>query len=678
MPRAQVRRPATKSTGCDAEGVAAAMPAWITLRGPSFATPRNPCAYVGVRATEDCMRHSLPAAIAATLVFLPVLAAPAGVRAEGAATDLDTVLVTASRSQERLADSLVPAQVIEREEIERSQARDLIELLRGRAGIDVGNTGGRGKLSSLYIRGTESDHVLVLVDGVKMNSATAGMPAFQDLPLAQIERIEIIRGPRSSLYGSEAIGGVIQVFTRDGGAPGLSRHARVGAGSHGAREASAGFGYRGKRGWIGVDGAYDATDGINACRGSGALFQGCFADEPDEDGYRNTSLNLRGGMRLGDALVLDGRFLQADGENEFDGSWTNRSRVRQRIAGARLQHAPEQGRVTTTLALARNVDRSDDFHDDEPRASFQTRRDSASLQADVQLADAHLLSLGVDHLEDRVDSTTAYAVSGRANTGVFAAYGGRVGRQRVQASLRHDDNEQFGSHVTGGLGWGLDAGNGLRLTASLGTGFKAPTFNDLYYPGSESPGLRPEESVSLNLGLARSTAGHHWALDVYESRIDDLIVFVYPPPDYRGVGSNVDQARVRGAEFSFGTTLAGIDVALELSHADPRDRSHGANHGHVLARRARTTGRIDLDRDFGPLRAGITVKGAGARYDDPANIVRLGGHATADLRLEYAPHPDWTLLARASNVFDREYETVAWYYQPGREFHLALRWRPVR
>ena len=119
-------------------------------------------------------------------------------------------------------------------------------------------------------------------------------------------------------------------------------------------------------------------------------------------------------------------------------------------------------------------------------------------------------------------------------------------------------------------------------------------------------------------------------------------------------------------------------MALELSHADPRDRSHGANHGHVLARRARTTGRIDLDRDFGPLRAGITVKGAGARYDDPANIVRLGGHATADLRLEYAPHPDWTLLARASNVFDREYETVAWYYQPGREFHLALRWRPVR
>src|SRR5690606_24659502 len=437
----------------------------------------KPCAYAGVRAMENCMHRHLRAAVVAA--FLSSLALPGSARAEAAAADLDTVLVTGTRSQQRLADSLVPAQVIERDEIERSQARDLIELLRGRAGLDVGNTGGRGKLSSLFLRGTESDHVLLLVDGVKINSATAGMPAFQDLPVSQIERIEIIRGPRSSLYGSEAIGGVVQVFTRGGGEPGLSREVRLGAGSHGAREASAGFGYRGDRGWIGAHGARESTDGINACRGSGALFQGCFADEPDEDGYRNTSLGLRGGLRLAEALVLDGRFLQADGENEFDGSWTNRSRTRQRVAGARLQHAPDGGRLALTLALARNQDRSDDFHDDEHRTSFQTRRDSASAQADVELAAGHLLSLGLDHHDDRVDSTTAYAVAERDNTGVFAAYGGRVGRQRLQASLRHDDNEQFGSHVTGGLGWGLHADNGLRLTASLGTGFKAPTFNDL-------------------------------------------------------------------------------------------------------------------------------------------------------------------------------------------------------
>ena len=289
----------------------------------------------------------------------------------------------------------------------------------------------------------------------------------------------------------------------------------------------------------------------------------------------------------------------------------------------------------------------------------------------------HLLTTGIDHQRDRVDSLMPYTVDARDNTGVFVGYDGKLGAQRLQASVRNDDNAQFGNHLTGSLGWGTTLASGLRLSANAATGFKAPTFNDLYYPGSESPWLQPETSRSLNLGLSRATASHRWSLDVFESRIDDLIVFVYPPPDFLGVGSNIDQARIRGAEFGFDTTLAGIDVSLQLSHADPRDRSGGATHDRVLARRARNTGRLGLDREFGPLRAGITVNGAGARYDDAANSVRLGGHATTDLRLEYAFHRDWTLLARASNVFDREYETVAWYYQPGREYQLTLRWRPA-
>ena len=606
-----------------------------------------------------------------------VLAASPPAVATPQATDLDEVLVTGTRTEVRLAESLLPAEVLDRDQIERSQARDLIELLRGRAGVDVGNTGGRGKLSSLYLRGAESDHVLVLVDGIKMNSASAGMAAFQDLPLAQIERIEIIRGPRSSLYGSEAIGGVVQVFTRRARARGLSPQFTVGAGSHGAREASAGFDLRGERGWLGVHGAYDSTDGFNACRGSGALFQGCFADEPDDDGYRNVSIGLRGGAQLGEATELDGSFLQADGENAFDGSWTNRSRVRQQVSGLRLRHAPRQGRLELSAALGRNQDRSDDYQGQELRSAFLTRRDSASLQADLELRAGHLLTTGIDHQRDRVDSLMPYTVDARDNTGVFVGYDGKLGAQRLQASVRNDDNAQFGNHLTGSLGWGTTLASGLRLSANAATGFKAPTFNDLYYPGSESPWLQPETSRSLNLGLSRATASHRWSLDVFESRIDDLIVFVYPPPDFLGVGSNIDQARIRGAEFGFDTTLAGIDVSLQLSHADPRDRSGGANHDRVLARRARNTGRIGLDREFGPLRAGITVNGAGARYDDAANSVRLGGHATTDLRLEYAFHRDWTLLARASNVFDREYETVAWYYQPGREYQLTLRWRPA-
>jgi vitamin B12 transporter len=617
--------------------------------------------------------NRLSAALAALLLPLPATLPANPVDP----IELDEVVVTGTRTEVTLADSLVPAQVIDRAQIERSQAGDLIELLRGRAGIDIGNTGGRGKLSSLYLRGAESDHVLVLVDGIKINSATAGMPAIQSLPLAQIERIEVIRGPRSSLYGSEAVGGVIQIFTRGASARGFRPHLLAGGGSHASREFEAGFDHRGERGWIGVHGGYASTDGINACRGSGTLFTGCFTDEPDRDGYRNVSFNLRGGLRLGEALDIEGSFLDAAGENAFDGSWSNRSQTLQQAASLQLRHAPVGGRLALHATLGRSRDRSRDDHDGDFRSLFDTRRDSASLQADLRVTPGHRLSLGVDHSNDRVDSTTAYAARDRENTGLFLAWDGTRGAHRFQASVRNDDNEQFGSHLTGSLGWGMAIGGSLRLNATLGSGFKAPTFNDLYYPGSESPWLRPEESVSFNLGLAQSTTRHRWTLDLFESRIDDLVVFTYPPPDYLGIGENIDEARIRGAEFTYATDFAGFDLSLQLNHVDPRDRSGGANDGNVLARRARNTGRIDLDRAFGPFRAGVSVQGAGARYDDAANTVRLGGYATTDLRLEYAFHRDWTLLARVGNVFDRSYETVAWYNQPGREYQLSLRWQPV-
>ena len=591
-------------------------------------------------------------------------------------TDLDEVIVTGTRTQVRLAESLVPAQVLHRDEIERTQARDLVELLRGRAGIDITNQGGRGKLGSLFLRGAESDHLLVLIDGVKIGSATSGMPALQDLPIAQIERIEIIRGPRSSLYGSEAIGGVIQIFTRGAGSRGLSPHLSIGGGSQGSRAASGGFDYRGERGWIGANAAYDRTDGFNACRGSASLFAGCFADEPDDDGNRNVSLNLRGGVRLADGFTLEGSFLDTAGDTEYDGSWINRSDTRQQVAGVQLRHAPADGRLVIGAALGRAKDRSDDYHGDTLMSTFITRRDSASVQADLQLLPTHLLSAGIDHSSDHVDGTAGHIVDERDNTGVFLAYDASAGRQRFQASVRHDDNEQFGSHVTGSVGWGLALARGLRLNATLGTGFRAPTFNDLYYPGSESPWLQPEESTGLNIGLSQAAERYRWSFNAYGSRIDNLIVFTYAPPTWQAVGENIDAARIRGAELTFGTSVAGFELSTQLSHVDPRDRSGGADDGKLLARRARNIGRVDIDRAFGRWRTGLTVQAAGSRYDDAANLVRLGGYATTDLRLEYAFHRNWTLMARASNVFDRDYETVAWYYQPGRQYQLTLRWRP--
>lgn len=620
------------------------------------------------------------------LALVLALAAPVALAQE--ATDLDEILVTATRTEIALKDSLQPAQVIDRDDIERSQARSLTELLRGRAGIDIGNQGGLGKLSTVFLRGSESDHVLVLVDGIRIGSATAGLAAFQDLPVEQIDRIEIVRGPRSSLYGSEAIGGVIQIFTRrDAGDIAARFHA--GIGSHDRREASAGIGGGiGQAGWFGADLATQATDGINACRGRGPdpsipfdFGAGCFVDEPDRDGYRNQSLSLRGGVDIGDALKLEARALRADSENEFDGSifGGNEAENVQQALGAKLGYAPTQA-FQLTVQAGRSDDKSDNYFADAASgtrsfvSTFDTRRDTASAQADVSIDDNHLLTLGADWQSDTIVSTTDFDVDSRDNVAGFVEYQGRFGGHRVQASVRNDDNEQFGSHTTGSLGWGMSFTEDLRAVLSYGTGFKAPSFNDLYFPFFGNPDLRPERSKTFNAGLRGEAGGWQWTLDAYETRVDDLVTYdaaIFLP-------NNLEQARIRGAELTFDGKLSGWDVGVQLSHTDPRNRTPGANSGNLLARRARNSGRFDLDRGAGDWRFGGTLNAAGARYDDAANTVRLGGHATVDLRLAYDLSPDWTVQAGVSNLFDRGYETVAWYNQPGREYGLSLRYAPSR
>lgn len=611
----------------------------------------------------------LTTAVALALA-LPAFTASA---ASDPATELDEVLVTATRTEIALRDSLSPAQVIGRAEIERSQATSLQQLLSGRAGINLTNMGGLGKQTSLFLRGAGSNQLLVLVDGVRIGSATAGLPALQDLPVELIERIEIVRGPHSSLYGADAIGGVIQIFTRRERS-GLQPRAMVGAGSNHLREASAGIGGGNERGWFGADFAFLRTDGINACEGTAAGWgAGCFADEPDRDGYRNRSASLRGGGKFGDAWTLEGSALRAEGYNHYDGSWANYSETVQQVYTGKLRYAPS-ARMAWQATVGRSRDESDDFGSAGFVGGLQTRRDQAALQGDFQLKPGQQLTAGADWLDDHITGSTAYDVDSRDNTGVFAEYQGRFGPQQLQAGLRYDDNEQFGSHTTGNLGWGWHFDGGLLLSARYSTGFRAPSFNDLYYPYYGNPDLQPEESKNLNLALSGQVQAWRWTLDVFENRVDDLISF----DSTTFLPGNIDTARLRGGEITVATTVAGWDLSAQYSHVDPRNRSQGANRGKLLPRRARDTGRIDLDRDFGDFAFGTTVNAAGSRFDDAANLVRVGGYATVDLRVEYAFHSDWTVLARVTNLFDRDYQLVDWYNQPGREFGLNLRWQPAR
>ena len=621
------------------------------------------------------MLRQLPLALALGLSF------NAAAQDAGTTTDIDGVVVTGTRTAVTASQSLAAIEVIDRAQIERSQATSLQELLRGRAGIDLVNQGGRGKVSTLFMRGTESDHTLFLIDGVRVGSATSGLTALQDLPLELIERIEIVRGPRSSLYGSEAIGGVIQVFTRGGG-EGTRVRARIGAGSHGLGEAGAGFDVGGARAWFGVDASHQRDAGINACRGSATpVFAGCGMDspDPDRDGYRNNALSLRGGLK-GTAWQADLHALRSEGRNEYDGDpmWglPDSSDTVQQVVGGRLRYAPSK-RLALQFTVGRNTDSSDNYLGAAPTDRFATNRDSAGLQGDITLGAGQLLTVGTDWARDSggfIGGFNAFDAS-RDNTAGFVQYQGRLGsstfgKHDVQLSARHDDNELFGGHDTGSIAWGVDAAHGLRLTASHGTAFKAPSFNELYFPYYGNPDLLPETSRSTEVGVAQRNNGSswHWQLNAYQTTVDDLIV--YDPTIF--IANNIERARIRGAELAAGTTLAGWDINAQATVMDPRNHSAGA-YDKLLPRRSRRSARIDADRKLGDWSFGTSVIAAGTRYDDVQNSLPLGGYATVDLRLQRRLG-DWTVQAGVRNAFDRNYETAAFFNQPGREFNLTLRY----
>ena len=592
------------------------------------------------------------------------------VHADEPASDLGGVVVTATRTEQSQAGTLAAVTVIDRTDIERLQPQSVADLLQGTPGLSIANNGGPGKATSIFLRGTEADHVLVLVDGVKIGSATLGQPSIQNIPVDQVERIEIVRGPFSSLYGSEALGGVIQIFTRrprGAFAPSLS----LGYGSNASFRGAAGVGGTVGNGWYAVEATHESTDGINACRGKPSpRGAGCFVDEPDRDGFRDSSVSLKGGYRFSDAWDADAQWLRSWGYNAYDGSTSNQSDVVQQVAGARVRWRPGRA-LTLTLSAGQSADLSDNYLSGAYAGTFDTHRDLGSLQGDLALGGG-LWTIGYDWQRDRVDGSTDYTRDRRLNRGVFAQWQQTFGAHSLQASARHDDNQQFSGKTTGSVLWGWEFVRDLRLVASAGSAYKAPTFNELYYPGYGSPTLRPESSRSYELGLRGTPAWGQWSLNAFENRIRDLIAYDASV----GLPGNVERARIRGVEAAASTTLAGWALQGTATWLDPRNDSQ-ANRDKLLPRRAGHSARLDADRGLGAFSVGASVYAAARRYDDLANTRRLGGYALTDLRLAYALDRAWQMQLSVRNVFDKHYETVAFYNQPGRTAMLSVSYRPA-
>ncbi|WP_447737163.1 TonB-dependent receptor plug domain-containing protein [Pseudomonas laurentiana] len=606
----------------------------------------------------------------ATLLCLPL---PLLATERDDALKLPDVLISASRQVESRTATSAANTVFTRTDIDRLQPTSVSDLLTRVPGVQVAPTGGRGSLPGIFIRGTKAAQSLVLVDGVRIANATSGDSGLQFLDVDQIERVEVLRGSRSAVYGSDAIGGVIQIFTRRSNGPGLQPRLRMAAGSNQTFQRSLGLSGGDDATRFNLGASLDETAGIDSTGPS-------YASDNDHDAYRNKSFNLSLSHTFGERFEAGLNLLDSRGRHEFDeprGSSPQvpYSKFAVSSIGSYLDaQVTEQWNTRFELAHSENRDDSRDklSHSSSP---FNTYRDQATWQNNLALDERNSLLLGGDWYEDRVHASADFTEDSRWNRALFAQHRFHGDHFSTELGLRHDKNQQFGGQTTwsGSLTVPMNEANDVLLSYS--EGFRAPTFNDLYFPGYNNPHLKPEHSKSYELQW-RSQLSESSKLEtsLYRTDLRDAI-------DYADQPVNVGSARINGFEMALSQEWNGWTAQLGLALIDPRNRENG----HTLARRARRTLSLDVDRQFDRFAVGASWQTASSSYNDEANTDSISGYGTLGLRGSWMASRELTLDLKLDNVLDKQYSRTHYnhlgnnygYREEGRTWLFSVTWTPA-
>ncbi|MFO7786540.1 MAG: TonB-dependent receptor [Halospina sp.] len=606
----------------------------------------------------------LPLAAAITLSTSISTAQETDLTTQTAAFNMDPLVVTSTLGVETVEESLSSVTVIDSETLERQQPSELSDVLRAQPGINVKTNGSFGKATDVYTRGTNSESTVLLMDGIRIRSATTGGAPWQFIPPELLNRVEIVRGPRGSLYGADAAGGVIQGFTLPHEGEG-STWVEAGGGNFSTREGGAGVSGSVGNTRYSIQGNHVDTEGASVRPGTKDL------------GFRNAAASASVEHKFDNGARLTLLGMHSRGKTEYLGGYTD---FAIQTMGLKAD-VPVSELWNTSVQLSE----SRDEQEQGSGSFYDTRTRTARWENSLDLG-RHEWILGAEFYSDEVATSSGYTEKRRNNTSAFTQLLSDYGRFDTQMSIRWDDNEAFGEEGTGSIAFGYELDSNHRIRASYGTAFRAPTFNDLYAPYSEDtfagvtyksegdPETLPETSATVELGVGGHYEHTFWDLAVYETNADDLI---QNQLDDDGVSrpNNVEEARIRGAELSSGFIAGNWELQSAFTLQDPRNRSADPNvHGNRLSNRTVQSMRVDADYSEGPYNVGASWIVEGDRYDNASNTEKLPGYAIANLRLGVALTERLQTRFTIENAFDRRYETDRGYRAAGRTAMASIRY----
>ena len=638
-------------------------------------------------SSRVCLRlAALPLAVAAAF---PVIA-----QTMAAAPSLGETVVTAARVAQPLSDLVGDVSIVDRTTIERSGATGVADVLVRLPGIEMVRNGGIGNTTSVFIRGAEQRFTAVYIDGTRIDSQTTGGVSWEAIPLAQIDRIEVLRGPAAAVYGSDAIGGVIQLFTKRGDGKPMP-YVGVGIGSYKLRRGEAGV-----SGSAGQDNAFDyslgvsreISDGFNVqpLRLRNPVRSGTFSADgytsSDRDGYDITSANARLGFKINPSQRVELTMLRSDTDSHYDTRYTARRAVYPDDTNAntlRTVGAAWIAKWNDIYSTRLQVTDSKSTYETNP--SFyrtETQLRNFLFQNEFRFG-PHSATVALERREDELDNAaTAFGtrLTGKRSQNALAlGYGFVQGPHSIQLHARHDDDSEFGGKTTGSAGYGFAITPQWRATASAGTSFRAPT---LYQRFSEYgvAGLNPEQGRNVEVGLRYADGATNAGIVAYRNRVTNLITFdttSFACPDavasgFGGCYGNTARAAYEGVTLSGGHRIGAVTLRASADFQDPRDRSTG----NQLARRARKHGMVGADWDVAGWRLGAEMQTSGMRYDDAANLRKLGGYTVFNLVASTQLTRELSLIARIDNVGDKDYVLARTYATSGRAGYIGLKWAP--